>query len=143
MKKSPVVHFEMPVGDNQRAVDFYKAAFGWDANILGPEMGNYTVVMTTDTDEKTQRPMTPGAINGGFFQTEEPNSAPRVVISVEDIQEAMKQVTEAGGKVIGGSQGADKPDDIPGVGLYAIIIDTEGNKVGILQPSPDMSAVKE
>jgi predicted enzyme related to lactoylglutathione lyase len=32
------------------------------------------------------------------------------------------------------SRGPDKPDDIPGVGLFVCMIDTEGNKVALLQP---------
>ena len=47
----------------------------------------------------------------------------------------MKQVTAAGGKVLGG-QNPGEPDDIPGVGLYASFLDTEGNRVGMLQPAP-------
>jgi len=47
----------------------------------------------------------------------------------------MKRVEEAGGKVLVG-QKPGEPDDIPGVGLYASFIDTEGNRVGMLQPSP-------
>jgi predicted enzyme related to lactoylglutathione lyase len=41
----------------------------------------------------------------------------------------MKNVEEAGGKVLG------EPLDIPGVGLYVSFIDTEGNRVSMLQPS--------
>ncbi len=68
MKKNLVVHFEMPANDSKRMVEFYKGAFGWDANTLGPDMGEYVVVMTTETDDKTNRPTTPGAINGGFYK---------------------------------------------------------------------------
>jgi uncharacterized protein len=42
-------------------------------------------------------------------------------------------VKAAGGTVLGG-QKPGEPDDIPGIGLYASFIDTEGNRVGILQP---------
>lgn len=38
MKMNPVVHFEMPANQKERMVDFYKKAFGWEANSLGPEM---------------------------------------------------------------------------------------------------------
>ena len=48
----PVVHFEMPYEDKQRAADFYRQAFGWKAQLLGPEMGEYVVVQTDETDEK-------------------------------------------------------------------------------------------
>jgi predicted enzyme related to lactoylglutathione lyase len=44
----------------------------------------------------------------------------------------MKKIEEAGGKVLGGMSG--KWDDIPGIGLYAGFIDSEGNRASILQP---------
>ncbi len=56
-------------------------------------------------------------------------------LAVDDIYQAMKKVKVAGGKVLGG-QKPGKPDDIPGVGLYVSFIDTEGNRIGMLQPAP-------
>ena len=35
----PVVHFELPADDRERIAAFYTAAFGWDVQMLGPEMG--------------------------------------------------------------------------------------------------------
>lgn len=134
MKMNPVVHFEMPYQDKNRMAEFYKNAFGWQAQMLGPEMGEYVVMSTTETDPKTQRPTTAGAINGGFYKKTKDTQYPSVVISVDDIHEVMKQVEAAGGKVLGG-QKAGEPDDIPGVGLYVAVVDTEGNRVGVLQPS--------
>jgi predicted enzyme related to lactoylglutathione lyase len=133
-KMNPVVHFELPVEDRDRASDFYTNAFGWEAQKFGPEMGNYTVVATSERGEN-DFPKNPGMINGGLFQKSSDNQYPSVVIAVDDIHEAMKAVEDAGGEVLGGSQGKDKPDDIPGVGLYSAIIDTEGNRVGVLQPN--------
>lgn len=134
---NPVVHFELPVEDRDRASEFYSTAFGWDANKLGEEMGNYVIVKTSETDEKGW-PKEKGMINGGLFIKTEKNKYPSVVIAVDDIKEAMKAVEDAGGKVIGGDFGNGEPDDIPGVGLYSAIIDTEGNRVGILQPTGEM-----
>ena len=121
-------------------VNFYTKAFGWQTQQLGPEMGSYVVVTTTEVDEKTSRPKTPGAINGGFYQrTKDPISQhPSIVIAVDDIRESMKKVKEAGGKVLGGMQKPGEPDNIPGVGLYASFLDTEGNRVSMLQPKPQM-----
>lgn len=133
MKSNPVVHFEMPAKDRKRVSDFYTNVFGWKMNQLGEEMGNYIVAHTAETDENNMV-KTPGTINGGFWQTDEENVPPHVVISVDDIQEAAKKVTEAGGKVLGGQKGDGTPDDIPGIGLYSSFIDTEGNRVGMLQP---------
>jgi predicted enzyme related to lactoylglutathione lyase len=132
-KMNPVIHFEMPASDKSRMIKFYEKAFGWKMQQLGPEMGNYVVVSTTETDEKN-RPKTPGAINGGFFEKSNDNQYPSVVIAVDDIGAAIKDVTAAGGQVVGGHNKDGQPDEIPGVGLYASFIDTEGNRVSMLQP---------
>ena len=133
-----VVHFEMPAEDKGRMVTFYEGVFGWKTTQLGPEMGDYVLVTTTETD-KNGMISAPGAINGGFYPKtvgEPRGQNPRVVIAVDDIHEAMKKVTAAGGTVLGGDFAPGEPDDIPGVGLYAAFIDTEGNQVGMLQAAP-------
>jgi uncharacterized protein len=128
----PVVHFEMPYEDKERMADFYAKTFGWQTKMLGPEMGDYVVVMTSETDEETRRPKNPGTIDGGFYKKpEDPlGHAPSVVIAVQDIQASMRKVEEAGGKLLG------QPMDIPGVGQYASFRDTEGNRVSMLEPLP-------
>ena len=128
-----VVHFEMPYEDKKRMADFYTKAFGWQAQMLGPEMGDYVVVNTTETDENHMI-KEPGRINGGFYKKTKEAQYPSVVIAVEDINAAIKRVTDAGGKVLGGSKGDGSPDDIPGIGLYVSVVDSEGNRVGVLQP---------
>lgn len=128
---NPVVHFEMPAENKKRMADFYSSAFGWKTQFLGPEMGEYVLVSTCDTDEKGM-PQKPGMINGGFYQKTEDavTNHPSVVIAVGDIKASIKLVTGAGGKILG------DPMDIPGVGSYVSFIDTEGNRVGMLQPLP-------
>ena len=130
VKMNPVVHFEMPVQDGKRVADFYTRVFGWKTEMLGPEMGNYVLATTTERDE-TGRPKNPGAINGGFFpkSDDKPAQCLSVVIAVEDIKEHIKKVEQAGGKVLG------EPMEIPGVGQYVSFMDTEGNRVSMLQPS--------
>ena len=135
-KPNPVVHFEMPYEDAGRMTKFYEQAFGWKPNVLGPEMGNYIVVHTTETDEQNMVKK-PGTINGGFFKRTKPDQAPSIVIAVEDVREAMKRVVEAGGTILGG-QTPGEPDDIPGIGLYCSFLDTEGNRVGFLEPKGNM-----
>jgi uncharacterized protein len=128
----PVVHFEMPYEDVDRVADFYAKAFGWKAQKLGPQMGEYVVVQTTETDENNMV-QKPGNINGGLFKRTKPEQVSSVVISVADIYEAMKKIEAAGGTVIGGEKPGE-PDDIPGIGLYCAFKDSEGNRVGALQP---------
>jgi predicted enzyme related to lactoylglutathione lyase len=128
-KMNPVVHFEMPAEDRKRMADFYSNVFGWQTKLLGEEMGNYVTVATSETD-KNGRPTIPGAINGGFYpKTEDmPAQYPSIVISVDNIKESIQKVTKAKGKVLG------EPMEIPGVGIYVSFIDTEGNRVSLLQP---------
>ena len=130
-KMSPVVHFEIPAEDSRRISEFYSKAFNWKTQNLGPEMGNYVLAFSTEIDEKGF-PKRLGQINGGFYtKTDEmPPMHPSVVIAVDDIQEAIKKIADAGGKVLG------KPMEIPGVGLYASFLDTEGNRLSVMQPFP-------
>jgi predicted enzyme related to lactoylglutathione lyase len=128
-KMCPVVHFEMPAEDRDRMTAFYQEAFGWKTQKLGPEMGNYVIVTTAESDAKPGAPA--GAINGGFFpkKPDWPAQVPSIVIAVEDIKAAMRRVGQAGGKLLG------EPMEIPGVGQYVSFFDTEGNRVSMLQPS--------
>ena len=127
-KMNPVVHFEMPYEDRERLVGFYSRTFGWQMEKLGREMGNYVTAATTETD-KDGMVKRPGNINGGFYpKTPNGPAEPSVVIAVEDIKEAMRKVAEAGGKALG------EPVEIPGIGQYVSFTDTEGNRVGLLQP---------
>lgn len=125
---NPVVHFEMPYENRERMATFYQSAFGWELQMLGPEMGNYVLATTTTKDAKSGAPA--GAINGGFFQKNPqwPAQYPSIVIAVEDIHASMNKITQAGGKVLG------EPMEIPGVGPYVSFFDTEGNRVSLLQP---------
>lgn len=131
-KMNPVVHFEMPAEDRQRMARFYSDVFGWKTEMLGSEMGDYVVVTTTESDGS--HPKNPGAINGGFYpkKPDWPAQYPSVVIAVDDIRAAMKDVTKGGGKVLG------DPMEIPGIGQYVSFFDTEGNRVSLLQPNPRM-----
>lgn len=123
----PVVHFEMPYEDADRIIEFYEKAFDWKMNRYSEDMGNYITAHTAETDENNMV-KTPGTINGGFYPKRPDAPQPCVVISVDDIQNAMKKVIEAGGTVFG------EPMDIPGVGLYVTFSDTEGNYASMLQP---------
>jgi uncharacterized protein len=126
---NPVVHFEMPSEDRKRMADFYTTVFGWKTQQLGEDMGNYVLATTIDSDENGN-PKKPGAINGGFFQKtdDKPAQYPSIVIAVEDIRQHMMNVEKSGGKVLG------EPMEIPGVGLYVSFFDTEGNRLGMIQP---------
>lgn len=128
-KMDPVVHFEMPYKNRERTMKFYRKAFGWRMTALGEDMGEYVTAATAETD-KDNMVLRRGVINGGFFPRKAgwPAQYPSVVISVGDIGKAVKKVAAAGGKVLG------EPTEIPGIGRYVSFMDTEGNRVSLLQP---------
>ncbi len=99
-------------------------------------MGNYVLATTAEDDATRDAPA--GAINGGFYlrNPEWPAQYPSVVIAVPDIRAAMRQVAEAGGEVLG------EPMDIPGVGSYVSFFDTERNRLSMLQPLAQTSAMR-
>jgi predicted enzyme related to lactoylglutathione lyase len=119
-----VVHFEIPFENKQRAMNFYAQSFGWQLQDM-PEM-NYVMASTVATGPDF-RPSEPGAINGGLFQR--PNEAPGPVIyvGVSSVDESVKKVQAAGGKVV------TPKTPIPGMGAYARVSDTEGNVVGLFE----------
>ncbi|MCB0689605.1 MAG: VOC family protein [Saprospiraceae bacterium] len=118
----------MPTKDRERVSKFYSETFGWNMIPMGEDMGNYIMAHTADTDEKGMIAQ-PGAINGGFYESKEENEPPHLVIVVDNVDEHIELVKNAGGEVLG------EPMDIPGVGRFVMIKDTEGNKVAILQPA--------
>jgi predicted enzyme related to lactoylglutathione lyase len=120
-----VVHFEIPADDKERANGFYQSAFGWN---LSPMQGmDYTIAITTPSDQQTGMPSAPGAINGALFPRTDNLRTPIITIDVEDMDAALAQVESAGGSV------AQAKDAVPGMGYYAYFKDTEGNIMGLWQ----------
>jgi hypothetical protein len=129
MKMNPVVHFEMPSKDKKRTKKFYEKVFGWQMTQLGKDMGDYLLATTSPVDKNNMHKKK-GAINGGFFQYgKKEGTIPHLVISVDNLEKHMEIVKKSGGKFTG------KPMDIQGIGKFIMFKDTEGNHVGMLQPS--------
>ncbi len=126
----PVIHFELPYRDRERAARFYSQSFGWLTQMLGSEMGHYVVLTTASADAMPDGHR--GAIGGGLYALPPDGSAqhPSVVVGVADIRAAMARVAAAGGQVLG------EPMAIPGIGDYVAFVDTEGNRLSMLQAVP-------
>jgi predicted enzyme related to lactoylglutathione lyase len=118
---NPVIHFDIPTDDSERARRFYESAFGWQTTRLGPEMGDYVLAFTVETDEETRLPAKRGAINGGLHERTAEDRHVKLTILVDDIREAMSKIEAAGGTIVG------EPVELPGVGLFVSFVDTEGN----------------
>jgi len=120
-----VVHFEIPYDKKSRASKFYSEIFGWKL-IDVPEM-EYTMIHSAITD-KNNMVAEKGAINGGLFKRNDSAQQPIVVIGVQSIDETIKKVISAGGKVVSPKQ------RIPN-GSYARVSDCEGNVIGLADQS--------
>lgn len=124
-----VVHFEIHAEDPERAIAFYKAAFGWDFPVWMEEPEKYWGVMSAEQDSRE-----PG-INGGLLvrQGEAPIEGQAVnayvcTVQVESIDDTIHEIEKAGGTV------ALPKHAIPGLAWQAYYKDTEGNIFGIHEP---------
>ena len=132
-----VVHFEIQADDLDRAQKFYESAFGWKFQAMGPEVGNYRVILTGPGPEAVGQPLTREnvGINGGMMKRNAPLPADghspnafTCIIGVKDIDESMAKIDAAGGV-----PQTDKME-VPGVGKIRYYKDTEGNLFGIIEP---------
>lgn len=117
------MHFHIPVDDMARAKKFYKNIFGWEMKETGMGM-DFQLVTTTPTDEEGM-PLEPGGINGGLYKRERPEQTQSVVINVPSIDDYLKKIEKAGGRVI------QQKMPVEDFGFYAMIADTEGNAIGL------------
>jgi predicted enzyme related to lactoylglutathione lyase len=135
---NPIVHFEIHADDPDRAQKFYEEVFGWRFTVLGPDMGNYRLIMTGKNPD--QGPAVEG-INGGMMQRNAEKPAAGLspmayvcIVGVDDIDASIENVRAAGG-----TEHMAKME-VPGVGQLAYFADTEGNVFGMLEPVPRAEA---
>ncbi|MFF0817721.1 VOC family protein [Rhodococcus sp. NPDC003318] len=128
---NPVVHFEIHASEPQRLIDFYSELLGWSFRQFG-EMPYWLIV--TGGEEAS-----PGApevgINGGLTQRRGPRPEPGAPVSGSTVVVAVEDVdgTFARGLELGGTE-AIAPNDMPGVGRLAYLVDPDGNVFGFLSP---------
>lgn len=122
MKK--VVHFEIPVGDLDRAKKFY-GIFDWNMQDWPmPDGSVYVGCRTVDTDPNTYQPKEVGAINGGMILRNDVSKAPNITLHVPSIEDYAERIKKAGGSQI-------KPKTTIQGGSFAYFKDTEGNVFGL------------
>jgi uncharacterized protein len=115
--------FEIPVTDLTRATKFYESIFSIKLNSL--DLPNIKMRMFPLDDMMTG---VGGALadSGGFHK---PSSTDGPLIYLNgnpDLQNVLDKVDAAGGKII-----VPKTEISPEHGYMAVIIDTEGNRIGL------------
>ncbi|HEV8340207.1 MAG TPA: VOC family protein [bacterium] len=114
-----VIHFDMVADDIERAKAFYGEVFGWKFQKYEGGQQEYWLITTGVAPE-------PG-IDGGISKRTEQNPALQNSIGVKSVAESSIDVTRNGGKVLVPKAA------IPGVGWFAVCMDTEGNTFGLFE----------
>ena len=120
-----VTWFELPADDPERASKFYSEIFGWKTPDMG--MGDGSLLAQTAQSGEDMQPLEKGTINGSIALRSETFNKPHIVITVDDLDMKIKKVISAGGKVV------QERQEVDGMMAFAIVSDTEGNNVGIIQ----------
>lgn len=119
-----VIHFEIQADNIDRAKQFYESVLGWKIEqIMTKEKGGMDYYGVTTGDSA------PG-INGGMYQRgEDKIYTYDCTVEVADIDKAIADVKANGGTI------TREKGEIPGVGWFASAKDTEGNRIGLMQPT--------
>jgi len=131
---NPVVHFEVPFDDSERAKTFYHTVFGWQMMDI-PEM-NYIIARSAETDEQHMLKES-GRINGGMLQRNDAVKSPIIVLDCKDLDAKLEEVVAAGGEVIVPKMTVGE------MGWCAYVHDTEKNLIGVWQGSEKHEAKKD
>ena len=118
-----VTWFELPADDMSRAEKFYNEVFEWDTSDMG---GGSLYAQTAPSDER-MTPKEAGIINGDISPRTAAFDKPLIVVTVDDLDAKIEKIKSAGGSVV---QPREIVDEMM---AWAIVSDTEGNKIGILQ----------
>jgi uncharacterized protein len=119
-----VVHFEIPADNIERALKFYREAFGWQMTAWSDPSMVYYLVTAGPDDE-------PG-INGAIYPRPNPGVGIVNTIGVSSIDEYLERAVKAGAKV------TLAKNHMPGVGWVAGLVDTEGNAFSLIQGEDGM-----
>lgn len=122
-----IAFFDIPADNVGRAKHFYSSLFGWKINLgkTTPDQEKiaamqYHAVLTGEAKE--------GTMNMGGLYKRQRNETIKNYVEVEDIDAVLAKVERLGGRIM-------MPKEmIPGVGLVAMIQDTEGNGIGVWKP---------
>lgn len=121
MAKNKVTHFEIPYTDFKKAKEFYGSIFDWELEMWGDD----GIMANTVKIDKDQNPIEPGGINGGFYKRTSKNQQPSFAVETDSIDETLKAVEKAGGKV------TNPKHPIGEWGFMADFADPEGNEMSL------------
>lgn len=121
LDRNPIIWFEIPAVDMERAKDFYEAVFQVDLQDVNVGPSRLAVFPGTDGS-----PGAAGAIakRSGF---EPSRGGALVFFRVDSIEDAITRARNAGGEII------MTITELPGIGYTANVGDPEGNQIALYQ----------
>jgi uncharacterized protein len=120
--KNAISWFEIPAKNLERAAKFYEDVFGVKLTVL--DLPNIKMRMFPIAD-----PMGVGGavVDSGGFHKPSTTDGPLIYLNGNpDVQLVLDKVEEAGGSVM-----VPKTEISPEYGFMAVIVDTEGNRIGL------------
>lgn len=121
--KNAISWFEIPATDLDRATKFYETIFG--VTLFPMDLQNIRMRMFPLEDNLTQ--VGGAVVDSGGFHKPSSTDGPLIYLNGNpDLQNVLDKVETAGGKIM-----LAKTEISSEYGFMAVIIDTEGNRIGL------------
>lgn len=120
--KGIFIWYELCTIDREAAVKFYTQVLGWKARDMPGPSGTYTIAATAEADVAGIMALPAEACAAGA------KPAWVTYIGVDDVDAFVKKVKSAGGSI------TRPPEDIPGVGRFAVVADPGGAVFMMMTP---------
>jgi uncharacterized protein len=122
-----IAHFMIPADDVDRAKHFYRALLGWKIEPTG-NPGDPAMMAQMQYHDIVTGSVKEGQLNTGGLYKRHMDENLLTFVEVEDIHGVLANVEKLGGRII------LPKEEIRGVGLTAMILDSEGNTIGLWKP---------
>ena len=123
-----IAHFMIPADNVERAKQFYHNLLGWK---IGPTKNpmDQSVMEAMQYHDISTGAAKEGTLNTGGLYRRHMTESILTFVEVGDIDKVLAKVERLGGKI------TMPKEEITGVGLAAMIQDTEGNVIGLWKPA--------
>lgn len=121
--KNAISWFEIPATDLNRATKFYETIFG--VSLIPMDTPNIKMRMFPVEDMMTN--IGGAVVDSGGFHKPSATDGPLIYLNGNpDVQKVLDKVEKAGGSIM-----VPKTEISPEYGFMAVILDTEGNRIGL------------